>query len=102
MSSRLKISLFSVWVSEDASLAKLKYEAGAGLYSFFDNYTQSCITTRNCQSQMVDIDSDSQIVMYSLSTVSSTFQISLDGKGVVNQADNINGFASTVTAWTPC
>lgn len=50
---------------------------------------------------MVDIDSDSQILIYSLSTVSSTFQISIDGKGVVNQADNINGFASTVTAWSP-
>ncbi|KAG6917783.1 hypothetical protein DXG01_001055 [Tephrocybe rancida] len=47
-----------------------------------------------------DIDSDSSVTIYSLSTVASTFQISVDGAGVINQTNNLNGFASTVTLWT--
>ncbi|KAF8154413.1 exo-beta-1,3-glucanase [Crassisporium funariophilum] len=74
---------------------------GAGLYSFFDKYTQQCIDTRNCQAQMANIDSASTNVnIYSLSTVASTQQFSVNMVGVANQANNINGFASTVTSWS--
>ena len=72
---------------------------GAGLYSFFKNYTQDCIDPRNCQSQIADIDSKSKVQIFSLSTVAAAKMISVDGKGVVDQADNINGFESTVTFW---
>ncbi|KAJ7470268.1 glycoside hydrolase family 55 protein [Mycena latifolia] len=71
---------------------------GAGLYSFFSNYSQECLATRNCQSQILDIR-NSTVYIYSLATVGSTFQISCDGVGVVNQKDDNNGFASTVTVW---
>ncbi|KAJ6500510.1 exo-beta-1,3-glucanase [Mycena sanguinolenta] len=74
---------------------------GAGLYSFFSDYSQACLDTRNCQNQIVNISGDSSVYIYSLATVSSTFQISVDGKGVVNQMDNISGFTSTVTVWRP-
>lgn len=73
---------------------------GAGLYSFFDNYTQGCLTTGNCQQQMVNIDSTSDVKIYSLSTVASAFQLSVNEVGIINQANNINGFASTVTVWS--
>ncbi|KAJ7739709.1 glycoside hydrolase family 55 protein [Mycena maculata] len=73
---------------------------GAGLYSFYSNYSQDCIATRNCQTHIVNI-SDSSVHIYSLATVASTFQITVDGEGVVNQKDNNNGFASTVTVWSP-
>ncbi|KAJ6553926.1 glycoside hydrolase family 55 protein [Mycena vulgaris] len=73
---------------------------GAGLYSFYSNYSQTCLETRSCQRQILNI-SNSTVYIYSLATVSSTFQISLDGEGVVNQKDNNNGFASTVTVWRP-
>jgi hypothetical protein len=76
------------------------YVYGAGLYNFFRNYNQDCLTTYNCQTQIVDVDSNSTGVhIYSLSTVASQFQISVNEAGVVNQADNRNGFASTVTIW---
>ncbi|KAJ7771686.1 exo-beta-1,3-glucanase [Mycena metata] len=71
---------------------------GAGLYSFFSNYSQTCLDTRNCQNQILDIH-NSSVSIYSLATVASTFQISVDGKGIVDQADNNNGFASTMTVW---
>ncbi|KAF9044166.1 glucan 1,3-beta-glucosidase [Panaeolus papilionaceus] len=74
---------------------------GAGLYSFFVNYSQDCINTRNCQAQILNIDKESEkcVEIYSLSTVASTWMLSVERKGKVNQKDNLNGFASTVTAW---
>ncbi|KAF9038899.1 beta-1,3-glucanase [Hymenopellis radicata] len=73
---------------------------GAGLYSFFQNYGQACLDTFNCQTHIANIDSSSSLTMYSLSTVATTFQLSVNGTGVVNQANNRNGFASTLTAWS--
>ncbi|KAJ7445696.1 exo-beta-1,3-glucanase [Mycena galericulata] len=74
---------------------------GAGLYTFFSNYSQACLDTRNCQAHIFNISSDSSVHVYSLASVASTFQISVDGVGVVNQKDNNNGFASTMTVWRP-
>ncbi|KAF9458677.1 glycoside hydrolase family 55 protein [Collybia nuda] len=74
---------------------------GAGLYSFFRNYSQVCLVSRDCQQQILDVDRFSKVDIYSLATVSSSFQISVDGKGVVRDIDNNNGFASTVTLWRP-
>jgi len=73
---------------------------GAGLYSFFQTYSQACIDTRSCQSQILNIDSTSSIGIYSLSTVATTYQLSINGAGIINQSSNLNGFASTVTSWT--
>lgn len=74
---------------------------GAGLYSFYRDYVQTCLTTSDCQDQIVNIDSDSSIHIYSLSTVGTTFQVSVNENGIVNQSGNVNGFASTVTLWSP-
>jgi len=73
---------------------------GAGLYSFFVNYGQDCIKTRDCQAQVANIDWLSDVNIYSLSTVGSKYQLSIDKVGIINQADNIDGFASTVTSWS--
>ncbi|KIY69225.1 glycoside hydrolase family 55 protein [Cylindrobasidium torrendii FP15055 ss-10] len=73
---------------------------GAGLYSFFDTYSEDCVDTRNCQQSIANIDSASSVTIYQLNTVAITYQLSVDGVGIINQADNINGFTSTVTAWS--
>ncbi|KAL4258481.1 Polygalacturonase QRT3-like protein [Pleurotus pulmonarius] len=73
---------------------------GAGLYSFFQNYVQTCLDSFNCQNQMANVDASSNIFIYSLSTVASTFQLSVSQNGVVNQGANRDGFASTVTSWS--
>ncbi|KAJ3508027.1 hypothetical protein NLJ89_g5977 [Agrocybe chaxingu] len=90
---------------------------GAGLYSFFQvglltrewclliwgsnqNFEQTCLDTASCQSQVVNIDSFSTVSIYSLSTVATTFQLSVNQVGVINQSGNVNGFASTVTIWS--
>ncbi|KAJ7470266.1 exo-beta-1,3-glucanase [Mycena latifolia] len=74
---------------------------GAGFYSFFTNYGQACLTPENCQTQIVNVDTASSGVhIYSLSTVGTTFQLSVGQAGVINQSSNQNGFAATVTSWS--
>ncbi|KAK7693686.1 hypothetical protein QCA50_003257 [Cerrena zonata] len=73
---------------------------GAGLYSFFNNYQQKCIDSNTCQDQVLNIDNDSAISIYSLSTVGLTHMLSVNGKAVIPASANPNGFQETVTAWT--
>ncbi|KAK0225092.1 exo-beta-1,3-glucanase [Armillaria nabsnona] len=73
---------------------------GAALYNFYNNYSQSCLTTTSCQPQIVDISSDSDVCMASLSTVGVTYQVSVDQTPVVDHGTNANGFAQTVTFWS--
>ncbi|KAI0062874.1 exo-beta-1,3-glucanase [Artomyces pyxidatus] len=73
---------------------------GAGLYSFFQNYGTTCQTSGYCQQQIVNVDSGSTASIYSLSSAGSTYQISINGNGVISSNDNVNGFAQTVTSWT--
>ncbi|TRM62679.1 glycoside hydrolase family 55 protein [Schizophyllum amplum] len=75
---------------------------GAGLYSFFTDYTQECLDTWDCQPQIVNIESASvsNVYIYQLSTVATVNSLSVDGSPVIKQADNRNGFASTVSVWT--
>ncbi|KAJ7093252.1 exo-beta-1,3-glucanase, partial [Mycena epipterygia] len=73
---------------------------GAGLYSFFSNYAQECLTPENCQTQMVTVDNESSVHIYSLSTIGTTYQLSINQAGTINQASNPNGFAATLTSWS--
>ncbi|KAF7322587.1 hypothetical protein HMN09_00037200 [Mycena chlorophos] len=75
---------------------------GATYYSFYNDYDQTCDNTRDCQVQIVEIDSaSSSIEVFSLATVASTYQIAVDWEGVVDQQDNNGtGFASTVSRWS--
>ncbi|KAF9242334.1 glycoside hydrolase family 55 protein [Melanogaster broomeanus] len=73
---------------------------GGGFYSFFQNYTQDCIATFSCQNQIFNIDQTSTISVYSLSTVASTYQLSVAQKGVVDQVHNHDGFQETLTVWS--
>ncbi|KAI0831502.1 exo-beta-1,3-glucanase [Trametes gibbosa] len=73
---------------------------GAGLYSFFQNYGQTCLSTNSCQSQLFDIDTASGVSVYSLSTVGVTWSLSVGGQGVIPSSAGPNGFADTATVWT--
>ncbi|KAJ7722998.1 exo-beta-1,3-glucanase [Mycena maculata] len=73
---------------------------GAGLYSFFSNYGEGCLVPEACQTHMVNVDNTSSVHIYSLSTVGTTFQVSANQLGVINQSSNQNGFAATVTSWS--
>ncbi|KAL8804895.1 MAG: hypothetical protein Q9182_002297 [Xanthomendoza sp. 2 TL-2023] len=73
---------------------------GAGLYSFFDNYSQDCLATESCQESMVSLECGNQnTYLWGLSTKAATHQVTIDGKGVVNQKDNRSNFCSTLAVF---
>ena len=69
---------------------------GAGLYSFFENYEQTCLLTESCQTNMVSVEGSSAISIYALATKASVNMITVDGKGVALDADNRNNFCATI------
>lgn len=74
---------------------------GGGMYSFFENYTQDCLVTEDCQQNMVDI-TDSNIVMYGVNTKASSNVVTLNGKGVVKHLpDNVNTFCAAIAEFRP-
>ncbi|KAG8886520.1 hypothetical protein FRB97_003031 [Tulasnella sp. 331] len=74
---------------------------GAGHYSFFQNYSQTCLTTTNCQTSIVQVTSSStNVYVYGLSTVGSQYMLTVDGSEVISASDNRYGFAQTAAIWT--
>ena len=76
---------------------------GAGLYSFFNDYSTTCSNNpgpENCQDSMVDLESgNSNIHFYCLSTIGASNMVVTAGKNVVAKySDNLNVFPQTI-AW---
>ncbi|KAK6519188.1 hypothetical protein TWF281_003877 [Arthrobotrys megalospora] len=69
---------------------------GAGLYSWFQNYDQSCLSQSNCQHNVAKIDGESKgLRLNNLVTVGSNLMAN-DAAGFTVQSDkNRNGFASS-------
>ena len=85
---------------------------GAGLYSFFNNYSTTCSdhndTTynENCQTQIFGIDeggsqsySGSTIYLYGLNTLGTVSMIDSGGVSIAAQSDNTNAYAETVAMY---
>ncbi len=68
---------------------------GAGIYSFFDNYDQTCLDSESCQENIVSIES-SKAFIYGLNTKASTNMILIDGKSVALDSNNRNNFCATL------
>jgi hypothetical protein len=76
------------------------YVYGAGLYNFFYNYDQTCLATENCQDSMVDLENNTgNVYLYNLNTKAATNMVVNNGNSLAKQADNINGFCSTINAF---
>ena len=72
------------------------YVYGAGLYSFFDNYNQSCLHSESCQLNMVEVDC-SDVSLFGLSTKASTNMVtSSNGQALVPMSENKSNFCSTI------
>ncbi|KAJ7500847.1 exo-beta-1,3-glucanase [Mycena galericulata] len=89
---------WGLWVTSSEDILVF----GAALYSFYSNYDQGCLTTESCQSQMVNVDSNSSVQIYSLSTIGTTWQLSINQVPIINQDQNQNptGLPSTATSWS--
>lgn len=69
---------------------------GAGLYSFFDNYSQDCLASATCQDNMLSIENSSPVYMYGLSTKAAKNMVTVDGKSAALDSDNRNNFCATI------
>lgn len=75
------------------------YIYGAGLYSWFQKYSQTCVTTENCQDRIFEITTSSNIWIYSLITKVSVEMISPDGGIAVLASENQINYCAVVMAW---
>ncbi|KAF3930408.1 hypothetical protein AA313_de0209493 [Arthrobotrys entomopaga] len=69
---------------------------GAGLYSFYDNYEQTCLDTESCQTYMVSIENSSNLRLYNINTKASQNILTVNGAWSAKEGDNVNTFAQTV------
>lgn len=67
---------------------------GAGLYSFFQNYGQACVSSRNCQARMVEVV-NSTVNFLTLSTANSVTIVNGDAGRILAQS-NRNWFCDTI------
>ncbi|KAF3930376.1 hypothetical protein AA313_de0203128 [Arthrobotrys entomopaga] len=74
---------------------------GAGLYSWFQNYDQSCLASDKCQTVLAEIDDYSvyRTVIYNLITIGAQVMIETSSGYNAQALDNKNGFASSVLAF---
>ncbi|KAK3296411.1 pectate lyase superfamily protein-domain-containing protein [Chaetomium fimeti] len=75
------------------------YLYGAGLYSWFSEYSQVCVALENCQDRIFEIDGTSDVWIYSLITKASIEMVSPYEGTAVLAADNKIGYCSIVMAW---
>jgi len=79
------------------------YVYGAGIYSFFSDYSTTCSTFaagQTCQARIVSIEgSVSDINIYNLNTIGSQSMLNRDGAMVAYYNDNVNVFPSNVAVY---
>jgi hypothetical protein len=64
--------------------------AGAGIYSWFSTYSQTCIDTQECQKSLMFLDSNgANIRIQNLITIGAEYMAVMDGVGIT-AADNLN------------
>ncbi|KAJ5169876.1 uncharacterized protein N7500_002659 [Penicillium coprophilum] len=77
---------------------------GAGLYSFFNNYSTTCSTfplPEDCQSMIFSVEgSTTGLVVYGLNTVGTNYMIVKDGTALATVADNLATYAATIAYFT--
>lgn len=86
------------WAVRVLSSANI-YIYGAGLYSWFQEYTQNCVASNDCQDRVFEIDSSSQVWIYSLITKAAVEMISPAGGVSVLGKDNRYSYCDVVMAW---
>ena len=75
---------------------------GAGLYSWFQSFGQSCLGPEDCQQRLVQTDYSQGIWMFSQYTKGALECVSpLGGIAPTIQEDNRNGFLTAISAWIP-
>lgn len=79
--------------------SKTVYLLGAGLYSWFSDYSQDCLSTEDCQQRGFHIEQSNDIWIYNLCTKAIAEMVTPVGELVTRAIDNRNGFLSSILAW---
>lgn len=78
---------------------------GAGLYSFFDTYDDSCAarnSTRDCQGRILSVDGESQGIKFlGLNTLGSRIMVQQDGIDRVPAVINNSTFSDSLALYQP-
>lgn len=76
---------------------------GAGLYSFFNNYSTTCSTVaagENCQASIADLQGSlSNLRIYNLNTIGSLSMLDRNGASLASWADNVNVYPQTIAVF---
>ncbi|KAL2752051.1 glycoside hydrolase family 55 protein [Sodiomyces alcalophilus JCM 7366] len=75
------------------------YMLSAGVYSWFNNYGQSCLDTMDCQQRAFEVEQSYDVWLYNLCTKGIVELISPHNDEPTMAADNQNGALSSVLAW---
>lgn len=75
------------------------YLLGAGLYSWYSEYSQVCVDTGNCQDRVFDVEQSYDVWIYNLVTKGTVEMISPVNEKATLATDNKNGFMSSILAW---
>ncbi|KAM0188779.1 hypothetical protein ACHAPI_010388 [Fusarium lateritium] len=75
------------------------YVLGAGLYSWFSDYSQECLKTNDCQRRGVEVQQSSDLWIYNLCTKAILEMVTPTGGVATLAKNNVNGFLSSVLAW---
>ncbi|PYH80406.1 pectin lyase-like protein [Aspergillus uvarum CBS 121591] len=75
------------------------YSMGAGLYSWFSAYSQSCLDTGDCQQRAVEIEESTDTWVYNIVTKGIVEMVSAHNEIPTKAPDNVNGFMSSILAW---
>ncbi|ETN43061.1 uncharacterized protein HMPREF1541_02219 [Cyphellophora europaea CBS 101466] len=72
------------------------YLMGGGLYSFFEDYEQTCLETEDCQLNMIDIQCSNEVYLFGLTTKASVNMVNVNGQPAAIGSDHRNGFGQTL------
>ncbi|KAF3902585.1 hypothetical protein ABW21_db0207765 [Orbilia brochopaga] len=74
---------------------------GAGLYSWFQHYSQDCLHSDNCQANLLDMDDSTSTLtrVHNLVTIGSENMMDASYAGSIPATNYKNGFASSLMGW---
>ncbi|EGX89976.1 LysM domain protein [Cordyceps militaris CM01] len=89
---------FSAWALRIVDSTAV-YVLGAGLYSWFSDYSQDCVAAGDCQRRGVEVQQSADLWVYNLCTKAILEMVTPVGGVATLAKDNVNGFLSSVLAW---
>ncbi|ETS81736.1 hypothetical protein PFICI_06738 [Pestalotiopsis fici W106-1] len=76
---------------------------GAGLYNWFQEYTQPCVDSQDCQQRVANVIGSGNVWIYNLYTIGTVEMINLKDANPILSKDNTNTnehpFTSIINAW---